>query len=71
MLVLSREIGQSLLIGHDIKITLLDIRGARKARIGIECPAGLPVDREEVRALPDYDPHRRAAGVKPEDAGSD
>lgn len=48
MLVLSRLIGERIVIGHDIVITLVDIRNSEKARIGIEAPQEVPVHREEV-----------------------
>ena len=47
MLVLSRKIDESIMIGSDIKITVVDIRGD-KIRIGIEAPKELSVHREEV-----------------------
>jgi carbon storage regulator len=47
MLVLSRERGESVIIGDDIVITIVDIRGD-KVRIGIQAPTTLPVHREEV-----------------------
>ena len=47
MLVLSRRAGESLFIGDDIKITVLDIRGGQ-VRIGITAPDSIKVHREEV-----------------------
>jgi len=47
MLVLSRNKNESVMIGDDIKITILDIRGD-KIRIGFEAPALIPVHRLEV-----------------------
>lgn len=47
MLVLSRQRDQSIIIGDNIKITVVDIRGD-KIRLGIEAPAEIPVHREEV-----------------------
>jgi carbon storage regulator len=47
MLVLSRKIGEAVLLGDDIKIMIVDIRGD-KVRIGIEAPSELPVHRQEV-----------------------
>ncbi len=47
MLVLSRQRDQSIKIGDDIKITVVDIRGD-KVRLGIEAPAHIPVHREEI-----------------------
>ena len=47
MLVLSRKVDESVMIGDNIKITVVDIRGD-KVRIGIEAPATVPVNRQEV-----------------------
>jgi carbon storage regulator len=47
MLVLSRRANESLFIGDDIKITVLDIRGGQ-VRIGITAPDSIKVHREEV-----------------------
>ncbi len=49
MLVLSRQRGESIMIGNDIEVTVVTIRGG-KVRIGITAPKGVRVDREEVRA---------------------
>lgn len=48
MLVLSRHPGERIMIGEDIVITIVDIRGD-KVRIGIEAPVEVQVDREEIR----------------------
>ena len=47
MLVLSREKDGSIMIGDDIEITIVDIRGSR-VRIGINAPKSIPVHRKEV-----------------------
>ena len=47
MLVLSRKDGESIMIGDEIVITVVSIRGD-KVRLGIEAPKGVPVHREEV-----------------------
>lgn len=48
MLVLSREIGQSIIIGGHIVLTVVDVHGER-VRLGIEAPKDVPIRREEVR----------------------
>ncbi len=50
MLILTRKLGEAIIIGHDIKVTFLDIRG-KQIRVGIEAPKGLAVHREEVWRL--------------------
>ena len=47
MLVLSRHIDESIMIGDDVVITVVDIRGD-KVRIGIQAPTNVPVHREEI-----------------------
>ncbi len=47
MLVLSRKVGERLLIGDDIVVTILDSRGDG-VRIGIDAPRSLKVHRAEV-----------------------
>lgn len=47
MLVLSRQRDETICIGHDITITIVDIRGD-KVRIGIEAPKEIEVHRKEV-----------------------
>jgi carbon storage regulator len=47
MLVLTRKAGEQIVIGQDIVISVLDVRGDR-IRIGISAPRDVPVHREEV-----------------------
>ena len=47
MLVLSRHRDESIIIGDDIVITVVDIRGD-KVRLGIEAPTHIPVHRQEI-----------------------
>lgn len=47
MLVLSRRLGETVMIGDDIKLTVLGING-NQVRIGIAAPKEISVHREEV-----------------------
>ena len=47
MLVLSRQKDQTIMIGDNIEITVVDIRGD-KIRLGITAPSEIPVHRKEV-----------------------
>lgn len=47
MLVLSRHKDETLRVGDDVRITIVDVRGDR-VRLGIDAPRSLPVHREEV-----------------------
>ena len=53
MLVLSRQRDEAIIIGDDIKITVVDIRGD-KVRLGVEAPEEISVHRKEI-----YDAIRR------------
>ena len=65
MLVLSRQKDQTIMIGDNVEITVVDIRGD-KVRLGITAPSEIPVHRKEV-----YDAikkeNREAANIKLED----
>ncbi|MHC4114330.1 MAG: carbon storage regulator CsrA [Planctomycetota bacterium] len=54
MLVLSRSKDESIMIGEDIEVTIVDVRG-HKVRLGITAPREIPVHRREV-----YEAIRRA-----------
>lgn len=47
MLVLSRQRDESIIIGDNVVVTIVDIRGD-KVRLGIEAPTEIPVHRQEV-----------------------
>jgi len=47
MLVLSRKKDESIMIGNDIKLMIIEIRGD-KVRIGVEAPKDVIIHREEI-----------------------
>lgn len=47
MLVLTRKRDESIMIGDEIKITVVDVRGDQ-VKLGIEAPRHIPVHREEI-----------------------
>ena len=65
MLVLSRHCDECIMIGDQIAVTIVDIRGD-KVRLGIDAPTDIPVHRREI-----YDAirqeNRRAARIHPID----
>lgn len=64
MLVLTRKKGQSIVIGDNIEITLIDVQGDQ-VRIGIEAPRDVPVHRKEI-FLEIQEENRKAIQAKPE-----
>jgi carbon storage regulator len=47
MLVLSRQRDESIMIGDDVEITIVDVRGG-KVRLGITAPKNVSVHRKEI-----------------------
>ena len=47
MLILTRKVGESVLIGNDISITVLSVRG-NQVKLGVEAPKEVSVHREEI-----------------------
>ena len=47
MLILTRRVGESLMIGDNVGVTVLGIRG-NQVRIGIDAPKDVSVHREEI-----------------------
>ncbi len=56
MLVLSRKLGQSLVLGDDIRITIVKI-DRNTVRVGVEAPRNVKVLREEVVRFEDMADH--------------
>jgi carbon storage regulator len=67
MLILTRRVGETLMIGDDVEVTVISING-NQVRIGIKAPKDMIVDREEIaerrrrecEGLGDRDPRRVA-----------
>ncbi len=49
MLALARKVNQSIVIGNDIEVTLLEIKGDQ-IKIGISAPKNVPIYRKEIYA---------------------
>jgi len=47
MLVLTRRLGESIVINGNIRLSVQDVKGDR-VRLGVEAPRDIPVDRKEV-----------------------
>ena len=48
MLILARRAGETLVIGDDVTVTVLGVKG-NQVRIGVNAPKDVRVDREEIR----------------------
>jgi carbon storage regulator len=68
MLVLSRHRDESIMIGDDVVVTIVDIRGD-KVRLGINAPQDVPVHRQEVYEAIQRE-NRRAATMQPSETRS-
>ena len=68
MLVLSRQRDESIMIGDNIVVTIVDIRGD-KVRLGINAPTEIPVHRQEVYEAIQRD-NNRASKLQPQDVES-
>ena len=47
MLILTRRVGETLMIGDDITVTVLGVKG-NQVRIGVNAPKDVAVNREEI-----------------------
>jgi carbon storage regulator len=57
MLVLTRRIGEAIVIDGDIRVTVVSVKGD-KVRLGVDAPDSVRVDREEI--------HERRQRVEPD-----
>lgn len=58
MLILTRRVGESVMIDKDVVVTVLGIRG-NQIRIGIEAPKDVEVHREEIFNLVNQDKQKQ------------
>jgi carbon storage regulator len=47
MLILTRRVGETLVIGDDVNVTVLGVRG-NQVRLGVDAPKDIAVHREEI-----------------------
>ena len=47
MLILTRRVGETLMIGDDVAVTVLGVKG-NQVRIGVKAPKDVTVHREEI-----------------------
>lgn len=71
MLILTRRVGETIVIGDDVIITVLGIKG-NQVRIGINAPKDVSVHREEIyqRIQQEKNTTQTTAAAKPEDTAA-
>jgi carbon storage regulator len=69
MLVLSRQKDESIMIGDEVEITIVDVRGD-KVRLGITAPKSIPVHRREIYDAIQREKAQKEGEVRAGDNGS-
>ena len=71
MLILTRRIGESVMIGDDVSITVLRVKG-NQVRLGVNAPRTVSVQREEIfERIKSEDPASEAAPPRIAPTGTD
>ena len=57
ILILTRRPGESIIIGDNIEVKVMQVGSGNQVKIGISAPPDVAVDREEIRVRKDADKH--------------
>jgi carbon storage regulator len=68
MLILTRRVGETVMIGDDVTITVLGVKG-NQVRVGINAPKHVAVHREEIYERIKREQHAGASEGSPDDSG--
>lgn len=72
MLVLSRNVGQAIIIGDDITVRVLAMKGSNQVSIGVAAPDDVTIHREEIyERIHEGVPHPREAQHDVDDVAPD
>ena len=70
MLILTRRVGESLMIGDNVNVTVLGIRG-NQVRIGVDAPKEIAVHRQEIYERIQQEKAGGGAYVPPDEESTD
>ena len=68
MLILTRRVGETLMIGDSVTVTILGVKG-NQVRVGITAPKDVAVHREEIFQRIGREGSGPAPGTSPDDSG--